>query len=46
MKAIVRRINGVRGFMPTTYAVYQGERVIQIFPTKKEAIQYADAINK
>jgi hypothetical protein len=37
MKAKVRKINGVRGFMPTTYAVYVGEKIVKICMTKKEA---------
>ena len=37
MKSKVRKINGVRGFMTTTYAVYVGEKIVKICMTKKEA---------
>lgn len=37
MTAKVRKINGVRGFMPTTYAVYVGEKLVKICMSKKEA---------
>lgn len=41
-KMFVRKINGVRGFMPTTYAVYDcnTKHCYKIFLTKKEAEQY------
>ena len=46
MKAKVRRINGVRGFMPTTYAVYVGEYIVKICLTKKEAESIAKESEK
>jgi hypothetical protein len=46
MKAKVRKINGVRGFISTTYAVYVGEKIIKIFVTKKEAEKFANEISK
>ena len=45
-KARVRKIDGVRGFMPTTYAVYCGELVIKIFLNKKDAEAFANDYNK
>ena len=32
-----RRINGIRGFAPTTYAVYKGNELVKIVGTKAEA---------
>lgn len=46
MKAVVKRINGVRGFMPTTYAVYCGEYILKIFLSRKEAQTFADKYNE
>ncbi len=46
MKATVKKINSVRGFMPTTYAVYFGEKVLKICLDKKEADKFAESYNK
>jgi len=45
MKARVERIKAVKGFLPTTYAVFCGEKVLKIFLTKKEAEEYANMCN-
>ena len=37
MKMRIERIPGVRGFIGTTYAVFQGQKAIKVFLTKKEA---------
>ena len=37
MKATIRKQNGIQGFMPTTYAVYVGEKLVKICMSKKEA---------
>ena len=37
----VAKIPAVKGFMPTTYAVYWGEKVVRIFLTRKEAETFA-----
>lgn len=34
MKAVVVKQKAVRGFLPTTYAVFSGEYLIQAFTSK------------
>lgn len=46
MRARVHKLQGIRGFTPTTYAVYFGERVLKIFLTKTEAVAFAAQYNK
>ena len=45
MKATVKKINGVRGFTPITYAVFCGEFCLKIFVSKKDAIDFANYYN-
>lgn len=45
MKATVKKINGVRGFTPITYAVFCGEFCLKIFVSKKDAIDFANCYN-
>lgn len=40
MKFTIKKIPGVRGFVGTTYAVYEGNHIHKIFTTKKDAEQY------
>ena len=40
MKLRIKKIPGVRGFVGTTYAVYQGQAILKIFESKKEAEKY------
>ena len=34
---VIKRIPAVRGFTPITYAVYNGEKIVKIFISRKEA---------
>ena len=45
MKAIIEKLPGCRGFIGTTYAVWQGSRLLKIFKTRQEAHEYADKVN-
>lgn len=38
----VCRINAVRGFLPTTYAVFNGNYLLKIFLRKTDAEQFAE----
>ena len=40
MKLRIKKIPGARGFIGTTYAVYQGQFILKIFESKKEAEKY------
>lgn len=46
MKAMVQMVKEVKGFVGTTYAVWQGTRCVKIFLDKKEAEIFADALNE
>lgn len=46
MKATVQRIKQIRGFLPTTYAVWQGKDCVKIFLDKKEADRLANELNE
>ena len=46
MKAEVGTVKAIKGFLPTTYPVYCGERVLKIFTDKAEAEAFADSYNK
>ena len=46
MEARVEKIKAVRGFTPTTYAVYFGEMVLKIFVSRQEAENFANKHNK
>lgn len=39
---VVRRQKAIAGFLPTTYAVFWGEKVVKIFLDKKEAVAFCD----
>ena len=45
MKAVVVKLKAVPGFLPVTFAVYVGKRVLKIFLTKQEAQNYAARYN-
>ena len=40
MKLRIKKIPGVRGFVGPTYAVYQGQAILKIFESKKEAEKF------
>lgn len=40
MELRIKKIPGVRGFVGTTYAVYQGQAILKIFESKKEAEKF------
>ena len=43
MKVMLRKIKGVAGFMPTTYALYDMRgNILKIMFTRKEAEAYAE----
>ena len=42
----VKRIAGVRGFMPTTWAVFDGDCLVRLFTKKYEAELFAKDINE
>ena len=46
--AIIKKINGIRGFIGTTYAVFSDDykKCLEIFMSKKEAQEFADKYNK
>ena len=37
----VKTQKAIRGFLPTTYAVFNGEKLLQIFLHKSDAEKYA-----
>jgi hypothetical protein len=37
MNIYIKRINGIQGFVPTTYVVFNGDELVKIVGTKKEA---------
>ena len=42
----VKRIPGVRGFMPTTWAVLDGSRLVRLFDKKYAAELFAKDLNE
>ena len=42
----IRKIKGISGFIGTTYAVYDGAKIVKIFTTKQEAEQFVKENNK
>lgn len=46
MKAVIKKQKAIRGFMPTTYAVFIGTELIKIFTDKKEAENFVKELNK
>lgn len=46
MKATVRKIKGIQGFIGTTFAVYQNGAILKIFDNKKDAENFAAEMNK
>lgn len=45
MEVYIKRINAVRGFLPTTYAIFKGNELIKIVCSKKEAEEIKNSIN-
>ena len=45
MEVYIKRINGIQGFCPTTYAIFKGDELIKIVGTKKEAEEIKNNIN-
>lgn len=37
MNIYIKRVNGVQGFLPTTYAVFKGNELLKIVLSMKEA---------
>ena len=46
MKAYIVKVPGVRGFIGTTYAVWQDKHCVKIFPEKKDAENFAAVLNE
>ena len=46
MKAYMVKVPGVRGFIGTTYAVWQGKHCVKIFLEKKDAENFVDVLNE
>lgn len=46
MKAYMVKVPGVRGFVGTTYAVWQGKHCVKIFMEKKEAEKFVSVLNE
>lgn len=46
MKATVKRQKAIPGFLPTTYAVFVGDRILKIFTSETDARAFAGNYNK
>ena len=43
MKLTIKKIKAVKGFMPTTYAIYADNgQIVKIFTSKKDAEQFVN----
>lgn len=46
MKAQMVKVPGVRGFIGTTYAVWQGKHCVKVFLEKKDAENFVAVLNE
>lgn len=46
MKATVKKIAAVKGFIQASYAVYAEGEIVKIFMAKQDATLFADKYNK